>query len=94
MLCTPPVPPFNEPLKIGPKQYGILATIHYEGPTSQRAVGEMLKIDRSTMVLLTDELEEQKVLSRKDHPKDRRYYFEKSILKKLFCISKCTIDSE
>lgn len=63
-----------EPLKIGPKQYGILATIRYEGPASQRAIGEMLKIDRSTMVLLTDDLEKRKLLVRKDHPRDRRYY--------------------
>ena len=48
-------------LKISPKQYGILATIHYEGPASQRALGEMLKIDRSTMVLLTDDLEKMKL---------------------------------
>ncbi len=62
------------PLKIAPKQYRILATINQEGPSSQRAVGEMLKIDRSTMVLLTDELEQRKLLVRKDHPQDRRYY--------------------
>ncbi len=63
-----------EPLNISPKQYGILATVYHEGPTSQRAIGEILKIDRSTMVLLTDDLENKRVLSREDHPEDRRYY--------------------
>ncbi len=62
------------PLKIAPKQYRILAAIYHEGPASQRAIGEMLKIDRSTMVLLADDLEKKKVLVRKDHPNDRRYY--------------------
>ena len=63
-----------EPLKITPKQYGIIAAIHYEGPSTQRAIGEMLKIDRSTMVLLIDDLERKKLVVRDDHPKDRRYY--------------------
>ncbi len=63
-----------ELLKINPKQYGILAALHNEGPASQREIGEMLKIDRSTMVTLTDDLEKKKALVRKDHPKDRRYY--------------------
>lgn len=63
-----------EPLGIAPRQYGILAAIHFEGPATQRAIGEMLKIDRSTMVLLTDDLERKKLVSRKDHPEDRRYY--------------------
>lgn len=63
-----------EPLKVVPKQYGILATIHFEGPSTQRAISEMLKIDRTTMVLLTDDLEQKNLVIRKDHPKDRRYY--------------------
>src|SRR6185436_625921 len=63
-----------EPLKIAPKQYEVLAAIHFEGPSSQRAIGETLKIDRSTMVLLTDDLERKKLVVRRDHPEDRRYY--------------------
>lgn len=61
-------------LKITPKQYEIVATIHLEGSSSQRAVGEMLKIDQATMVLLIDDLEKKKFVVRGDHPKDRRYY--------------------
>ena len=63
-----------EPLKIIPKQYRILAAIHFEGPLSQRAIGEMLKIDQATMVMLIDDLEEKGVTVREDYPKDRRYY--------------------
>lgn len=62
------------PLKITSKQYGVLATLHFEGPSSQRDIGETLKIDRTTMVLLIDDLEDKKLLVRDDHPKDRRYY--------------------
>ena len=62
------------PLKITPKQYGVLATIDSEGPLSQRDIGEMLKIDRTTMVTLIDGLEGMSLLVRDDHPKDRRYY--------------------
>src|SRR3989344_6960775 len=63
-----------EPLKIAPKQYGILAALLCEGPSTQRAIGEMLKIDRSTMVVLTDDLERKKLVLREVHPEDRRYY--------------------
>ncbi len=63
-----------EPLKIVPKQYGILASIQSDGPLSQRAIGDMLKIDRTTMVLLVDALEAKGFVVRKDHPEDRRYY--------------------
>ena len=62
------------PLRITPKQYGILAAIQFKGPSTQRAIGDMLKIDRTTMVQLIDSLEEKGLVDRKDHPKDRRYY--------------------
>lgn len=62
-----------QPLKIGPKQYRILVTLQSEGPASQRAIGEILKIDRSTMVLHIDDLEKKKLIVRKSDPKDRRY---------------------
>ncbi|MGQ0645828.1 MAG: MarR family winged helix-turn-helix transcriptional regulator [Elusimicrobiota bacterium] len=63
-----------EPLKITPKQYGILAAIHFEGPSAQGAIGEKLKIDRATMVQLMDSLEAKGLAVRQDHPEDRRHY--------------------
>jgi DNA-binding MarR family transcriptional regulator len=63
-----------EPLKVTPKQYGILAAIHFEGPSPQGAIGENLKIDRATMVQLMDSLEAKGLAVREDHPRDRRHY--------------------
>jgi len=62
------------PLKITPKQYGILASIHFEGHSTQRAISSMLKIDQTTMVILIDDLEEKGFVVRNDYPKDRRCY--------------------
>ncbi len=62
------------PLKMTPKQYRVIATLHFEGPSSQRDIGETLKIDRTSMVLLIDELEAKGWVVRDVHPKDRRYY--------------------
>jgi DNA-binding MarR family transcriptional regulator len=45
-----------------------------EGPISQHALGEQLGIDRTTIVELIDELEEQGVVVRRRNPADRRSY--------------------
>ena len=45
-----------------------------EGPISQQAVGEQLGIDRTTVVELIDELEQQGVVVRRRNPADRRSY--------------------
>ena len=45
-----------------------------EGPISQQALGEQLGIDRTTVVELIDELEQQGVVVRRRNPADRRSY--------------------
>jgi len=45
-----------------------------EGPISQQAVGEQLGIDRTTVVELIDELEQQGIVVRRRNPADRRSY--------------------
>ena len=45
-----------------------------EGPVSQQSLGEQLGIDRTTVVELMDELEEQGVVVRRRNPVDRRSY--------------------
>jgi len=45
-----------------------------EGPVSQQALGEQLGIDRTTMVELIDQLEQQAVVVRRRNPADRRSY--------------------
>jgi len=45
-----------------------------EGPVSQQALGEQLGIDRTTVVELIDQLEQQGVVVRRRNPADRRSY--------------------
>ena len=45
-----------------------------EGPVSQQSLGEQLGIDRTTVVELIDQLEEQGVVVRRRNPVDRRSY--------------------
>lgn len=61
-------------LDINPRQLGILMTIRFEGPQSQQAIGRKHRIDRTTMVKLTDELERRGLVVRAAHPSDRRCY--------------------
>lgn len=63
-----------EPLGIIPPQYLILATLDSEGPQTQKALGQRLKIDPTTMVSLIDDLEQKKLVSREKNLKDRRAY--------------------
>jgi DNA-binding MarR family transcriptional regulator len=54
------------------KHVGVLATILERGPLSQKAVGEALLIDRTTMVQLADKLESLGLVERRPDPVDRR----------------------
>lgn len=60
------------PLGIIPKHYGLLSIIHANGPSTQQAIGDILKVDRTTMVLLVDDAESKKIVMRGPHPTDRR----------------------
>ena len=59
-------------LGIQTKHVGVLATIVERGPLSQKAVGEALLIDRTTMVQLADRLESLALVERRPDPVDRR----------------------
>jgi DNA-binding MarR family transcriptional regulator len=62
------------PLNIFPKHYGLMAVIKANGPTTQQAIGDVLKVDRTTMVLLVDDAESKDIVIRNPHPTDRRCY--------------------
>lgn len=61
-----------QPLQMQARESGILAAIAQLGPMSQQQLGEVLLIDRTTMVLSIDRLEELDFVERAAHPKDRR----------------------
>jgi len=67
----------NEMLaKIGlaARQVGILTLVTENEPMTQKALGSALSIDRTTMVVLLDELENRGYVERKRHPADRRAF--------------------
>lgn len=61
------------PMGLSVKLCGVLNLLA-EGPISQQALGEQLGIDRTTVVELIDELEQQGVVVRRRNPADRRSY--------------------
>jgi len=56
------------------RQAGILTLITETGPMTQKALGDALKIDRTTMVALLDDLEGRGLVERQRHPGDRRAF--------------------
>jgi len=56
------------------RQAGILTLITESGPMTQRALGTTLRIDRTTMVALVDDLEARGLAERRRHPRDRRAF--------------------
>lgn len=62
------------PLGLSVQTCGVLNLLADEGPLSQQAIGEMLGIDRTTMVDLVDELERAGIVRRERNPHDRRSY--------------------
>ena len=53
---------------------GALSVIEIAGPMSQQALGELLEKDRTTMVAVVDELEQEGLVERRRNPADRRAY--------------------
>ena len=53
-------------------QLGILRLIAEIGPQSQQDIGDMLGIDKTSMVKFIDGLQNQKMVTRKAHSQDRR----------------------
>ena len=61
------------PMGLNVRLCGVLNLLA-EGPISQQALGEQLGIDRTTIVELIDDLEQQGVVVRRRNPADRRSY--------------------
>lgn len=61
------------PMGLSVQMCGVLNLLAH-GPISQHALGDQLGIDRTTMVELIDELEQQGVVVRRRNPADRRSY--------------------
>ena len=62
------------PLDVNAGHHSVLRLLADEGPRSQQALAEALRIDRSTMVGLVDDLERTGRVRRGRHPEDRRAY--------------------
>jgi MarR family transcriptional regulator, lower aerobic nicotinate degradation pathway regulator len=62
------------PIRLTARQVGILTLVIDLQPMNQKALGDQLRIDRTTMVTLIDDLEEKRYVSRRRHPGDRRAF--------------------
>jgi DNA-binding MarR family transcriptional regulator len=70
-----------EPLGLDVKHFGVMTFLRHEtdpdperGSLSQQAIGERLRVDRTTMVALVDDLERAGYVKRDRNPDDRRAY--------------------
>jgi DNA-binding MarR family transcriptional regulator len=55
------------------KQYGVMTVLAgLEEPPSQQALAELIRIDRTTMVMMCDALEAAGYVERRRNPRDRR----------------------
>jgi DNA-binding MarR family transcriptional regulator len=62
------------PLGITAREFGVLTLLARAGQLSQQAIGEQLRIDRTTMVAMVDVLEQAGFVRRERNPTDRRAY--------------------
>ena len=63
-----------KPYQLTGKHVGVLTTIHERGSIQQNEIGLCMRIDRTTMVDVVDDLENKGLVERKDNPVDRRAY--------------------
>jgi DNA-binding MarR family transcriptional regulator len=61
-------------LGLGIREFGLLRLLDDAGGTSQRALGQMLRLTPNRMVALVDSLESKGLIERRAHPGDRRAY--------------------
>ena len=61
-------------IELNARQVGILTLVIEREPMTQKALGDMLRIDRTTMVALIDDLERKGLVIRQRHPRDRRAF--------------------
>jgi DNA-binding MarR family transcriptional regulator len=57
-----------------PKHVVCLSLIASQGPMSQQELGELIMVDRTTIVAVVDWLEDNELVERKRNPADRRAY--------------------
>ena len=62
------------PLELTPKGFGALSVIKAHGPLSQAALGDALRVDRTTIVAVVDELERAGYVKRGRNAADRRVH--------------------
>jgi DNA-binding MarR family transcriptional regulator len=60
------------PLQLNTRQVGLLMTIKQYGPITQTKISKLLRIDRTTMVALIDDLENRGLVVRMESSQDRR----------------------
>ncbi len=60
--------------KVTVSQYNVLATLSSEGPLAMNRVAKKLHITKPAITHLVDCLENEKLISRDSHPKDRRVF--------------------
>jgi DNA-binding MarR family transcriptional regulator len=60
------------PLGLSVRMCGVLNLLADQGPLSQHEIGQLLSIDRTTMVDLIDQLEREGIVKRAVNPRDRR----------------------
>lgn len=63
-----------EPLEISSREYAVLALLDEYGPMSQQAASKLLCVDRTSMVVLVDRLEQADLLKRERKRGDRRIH--------------------
>jgi MarR family transcriptional regulator, lower aerobic nicotinate degradation pathway regulator len=63
-----------DPLGLSPRAWGVLSTLAESGPLTQIELATALSIDRTAMVYLLDELEEQALVERVRNADDRRSF--------------------
>lgn len=61
-------------IDLGVRELGLLRLLNDAGGTSQRALGQMLRLTPNRMVALVDGLESKGLIERRAHPSDRRAY--------------------
>lgn len=61
-----------EPHGIDGRDLAVLTVVGEDGPLSQQDVVRELDVDRTTMVVLIDDLEDRGLVHRRPHPDDRR----------------------
>lgn len=61
-----------QPFGLKARHYGVLVTLQDRGAWTQRQVGDLLAIDRTTMAAIVDDLERLGLAERRPHPSSRR----------------------